>query len=129
MSDPLVLHLRSEVTAARQARAFVRAAVGPGIDDDLLQDVLVVTSELVTNAVMHAGTESELEVLRRPDEVELRVTDGDDRLPARRALVGLTAQGRGLALMAALSRRWGVEERPGGGKTVWAVLSLRQGGV
>lgn len=118
-----VLQLGGEVTAARRARAFVRETVGPHVPEDLLDDLLVVVSELVTNAVMHAGTASELEVRLAPDgSVELRVSDGDTRTPVRRTLVGgLAAQGRGLVLLGALAHEWGIDERTGG-KTVWAVL-------
>lgn len=125
MSASRVLLLSSDVTAARRARAFVRETLGEQVDDDDLQDVLIVTSELVTNAVMHTGSASQLEVRPGDDEVELRVSDGDPRAPARRTLVGLQAQGRGLALLGALAQRWGVDEREDG-KTVWAVLRLHR---
>ena len=66
------VHLDGDATAARQARAFVREVVG---DEPELDDLLLVTSELVTNAVMHAGTASDLEVRLTPDEVEVRLSD------------------------------------------------------
>lgn len=122
MTRVCVLELSGDVRAVRSARAFVRAVAGDDVGDDLLDDAVVVASELVTNAVMHAGTGSSLEVRVEPGTVEVRVSDGDPRKPVRRTLVGgLPAQGRGLALLAALAERWGVDEREGG-KTVWAVL-------
>ncbi|HEU0101138.1 MAG TPA: ATP-binding protein [Mycobacteriales bacterium] len=123
MSATRVLSLGTDVTAARQARAFVRAVVGDEVDGDVLQDALVITSELVTNAVMHAGTASELEIRLDDGVVELRVSDGDPRTPVRRRLLGgPAAQGRGLGLLAALAEQWGVDQRADG-KTVWAVLA------
>lgn len=122
MSRTLVVHLDGDATAARQARAFVREVVG---DEPELDDLLLVTSELVTNAVMHAGTASDLEVRLTPEEVEVRLSDGDPRVPRRRTLLGAVAgQGRGLTLLSALSSRWGVDRRTDG-KTVWAVLLRR----
>ena len=122
MSRTCVLRLGNDVTAARQARAFVRRAVGADVGDDLLDDALVVASELVANAVMHAGTASEIEVRVGPDVVEVRVTDGSTRAPTTRRLVGgLAAQGRGLVMLTALTASWGVEQHDDG-KTVWAVL-------
>lgn len=122
MTQTSALRLGSDVMAARQAREFVRRCLQPWVGDELLDDALVVASELVTNAVMHAGTTSELVVRVDPDLVELRLSDGDPRTPRRRTLVGgLPAQGRGLVVLSSLSERWGVDERADG-KTVWAVL-------
>lgn len=122
MSSSRVLHLGTDVTASRQARAFLRDTVQDEVDGELLQDALLVTSELVTNAVMHAGTASELEIRLDEGTLELRVSDGDPRTPVRRRLLGgPAAQGRGLALLNSLSERWGVDQRVDG-KTVWAVL-------
>ena len=122
MSRSHVLSLGTDVRAARRARSFVRESVAQHVDDEVLADALVVASELVTNAVMHAGTASELEVRLDEGTLELRVSDGDPRTPVRRRLLGgLAAQGRGLGMLTALTERWGVDERADG-KTVWAVL-------
>ena len=120
--DTYVLSLRMEATAARQARAFLRDRVAGDVNDDLLQDALLVASELVTNAVLHAGTCSELEVRLTDGSLEVRVSDRDPRVPVRRRLLGgPAAQGRGLRLLAELADTWGVDRRSDG-KTVWAVL-------
>lgn len=123
MTTSRLLSLGTDVTAARQARAFVRESLGADVDDELLQDALVITSELVTNAVMHAGTSSELEIRLDTDTIELRLTDGSRRAPVRRTLLGGPAtQGRGLGLLSSLAERWGVDQIDAG-KTVWAVLA------
>lgn len=122
MSSSRVLSLGRDLTAARTARAFVRESVAGQVDDSVLDDALLVASELVTNAVMHAGTRSSLEVRVDGGRLELRVSDGSRRTPRPRTLVGGPAeQGRGLVLLQALARSWGVEESADG-KTVWAVL-------
>ncbi len=122
-----VLRLGADASAPRTARSFLRGMLGELIDNGLLDDLLVVTSELVTNAVIHAGTPSELQVRvvqGDPGQVEVRLWDGDPRPPVRRALLGgPAAQGRGLVLLSTLTQRWGVDTADGG-KTVWAVLSV-----
>jgi anti-sigma regulatory factor (Ser/Thr protein kinase) len=128
MSRTSVLPLDADARASRSARAFVRRELTEQHAYDELDDVLVVVSELVTNAVVHAGTELVLELRTDleddPDAVEVRVSDSDPRTPGRRTLLGgVASQGRGIPLLAALSRRWGVDSR-GDGKTVWAVVPL-----
>ncbi len=117
-----VLHLVGDVSSVRPARVFVRETVGALVPDSVLQDALVVVSELITNAVLHAGTDSDLEVRLSGGELEIRVTDTSTRPPVRHVPVGgPSTQGRGLVLLDALSSRWGIERLPDG-KTVWVVL-------
>ena len=124
MTTARSLDLVPDARAAGSARAFTRRALSDVADEAHLQDVLLVVSELVTNAVMHAGTRARLELRLLDDAVEVRLTDGDRRTPRRRTLVGgPAAQGRGLVLLQALAERWGADTEPGG-KTVWAVLRL-----
>lgn len=106
------------------------------IDDRLIDDAAVVVSELVTNAVVHAGTDVELlcRLEHAPDgppgPLVVEVTDHhparairDDR-PERP--YGTPEYGRGLRLVSALSEAWGITYRPGV-KTVWARLLLDGG--
>ncbi|MDT0305588.1 SpoIIE family protein phosphatase [Streptomyces sp. DSM 44917] len=97
------------------ARGFVRDTLqGWGLAD-LIEDAVVLTSELVTNAVVHAGTSAEVRCLRDPQGVRVEVVD---RHPERMLPMGevsrsrpdLTSEGgRGLMLCAALAARWGVD--------------------
>ena len=122
MTTCRVLQLGQDPLAARQARAFVRQALGPDVGEDVLQDALLVVSELVTNCVRHAGTPSELEVRVGPHTVEVRLSDRDHRLPVCRDVsADLPTGGRGLHLLGALTQCWGTDRRPDG-KTVWAHL-------
>ncbi|CAM5622679.1 Magnesium or manganese-dependent protein phosphatase OS=Streptomyces glaucescens OX=1907 GN=SGLAU_11655 PE=4 SV=1 [Streptomyces glaucescens] len=96
----------------------------PGADR-VGEDAAVVVSELVTNAVVHAGTDVELACRLEPDTGAL-VVEVCDRHPSRapRDAAGELADGtpeygRGLRLVAALSESWGVTYRRGA-KTVWA---------
>ncbi|MDB1088866.1 SpoIIE family protein phosphatase [Streptomyces sp. ACA25] len=97
------------------ARSFVRDTLqGWGLAD-LIDDAVVLTSELVTNAVVHAGTSAEVHCLRDSKGVRIEVVDRHPErdLPVKEAMRGPadpdSEGGRGLMLCAALSARWGVE--------------------
>jgi two-component sensor histidine kinase len=79
----------------------------------------LVVSELVTNAVRHAGTPVSVRVRLLGSRVRLEVGDGDPRLP--QPATGTGESGRGLRLVTAVARAWGA--RPTShGKVVWAEL-------
>ncbi|MDP9395769.1 MAG: SpoIIE family protein phosphatase [Actinomycetota bacterium] len=107
----------SSAYAARVAASGFLVELGRS---DLRDAVALIASELVANAVMHAHTEMSLSVDLADDGVRVSVTDSSDVLP-RWTLTSQTAtSGRGLLLVKQLSRRWGVDPLPGGGKSVWA---------
>ncbi|WP_392967653.1 SpoIIE family protein phosphatase [Streptomyces sp. LN245] len=101
------------------------------IDDRLTGDAAVVVSELVTNAVVHAGTDVELLCrLECPADGPPGplVVEVSDRHPSRairedgaEPAYGTPEYGRGLRLVSALSEAWGITYRPGV-KTVWSRL-------
>lgn len=142
-SDQLVeTRTRSSVITARAAatfepvgrsvataRSFVRDTLQGWGFTDIVDDAVVLTSELVTNAVVHAGTSAEVLCLRNEDGVRIEVAD---RYPEREIPVQPTGLsigsperegGRGLQLCAALATRWGVEYTPTH-KHVWFQLDL-----
>ncbi|MGW7433669.1 SpoIIE family protein phosphatase [Streptomyces sp. NPDC054861] len=110
------------------ARAFVRDTLQGWGYAEVVDDAVVLTSELVTNAVVHAGTAADVLCLRSEDGVRVEVAD---RYPEREIPVqgGRTVahpdreNGRGLLLCAALATRWGVEYTPTR-KNVWFQLDL-----
>ncbi|MEU1788867.1 SpoIIE family protein phosphatase [Streptomyces sparsogenes] len=97
------------------ARTFVRDTLqGWGLTD-IVDDAVVLTSELVTNAVVHSGTTADVVCVRADSGVRIEVTD---RYPERELPLQTTSRpignpdregGRGLLLCAALASRWGVE--------------------
>jgi CheY-like chemotaxis protein/anti-sigma regulatory factor (Ser/Thr protein kinase) len=89
---------------------------------DLLDDAQVVVTELVTNALLHAGTSCELRAGLTDRALRLQVTDYGPGMPDPRAADDRAEHGRGLLLVSALCVAWGVEALPGGGKVVWAEL-------
>jgi anti-sigma regulatory factor (Ser/Thr protein kinase) len=115
--------------AARAARQFLRRELSAWQVDDRLADVAVLCmSELVTNAVMHAGTVSELRVSLDDATLKLVVRDrgGPAAAPAAPDADDdpLRVHGRGLQLVDALAQRWGAE-RDDRGTTVWVELDRR----
>ncbi|MEV6644736.1 ATP-binding protein [Amycolatopsis sp. NPDC051371] len=123
-SAPLTVLLPDDVTAPARARHEVRAALlGLGLDEWQLDDVLLATSELVTNAFEHGECPQRLEMSYFEGQLTLRVHDSGSRLPELRAPSPAKARSRGLVLVQALSEYWGFESCPGG-KFVWAVFRL-----
>lgn len=93
---------------------------------------LIVLSELVTNAVRHArvspGREIETRYVRAGGGVRIEVHDAADVWPETCPFDSDSEGGRGLSLVAALADHWGVNERIGVGKAVWAVVAVPGGG-
>ncbi|MEE1665952.1 SpoIIE family protein phosphatase [Streptomyces sp. NPDC003631] len=111
------------------ARSFVRDTLQGWGFADIVDDAVVLTSELVTNAVVHAGTAADVLCLRSDDGVRIEVADRypEREVPLQSAAVNMghpdREGGRGLQLCAALAGRWGVEYTPTH-KQVWFQLDL-----
>ena len=113
--------LPSSVTLARH---FVRdTLIGWGLPR-LVEDAQLGTSELVANAVCHAGTDLHLAV-RAGDMVTISIEDRDPHLRRPVAPEGdfLAERGRGLPIVAAISDDWGILSVVGG-KVVWFSLAM-----
>lgn len=115
------------VAAPGEARLFA-AEILPellaGQVGGLLDDVQLVVSELVTNAVRAGSPTIRLDIAPTPDgRLAIRVTDVAGGWPRPRAATAEDPGGRGLALVSAVASAWGArrEER---GKTVWAELTV-----
>jgi anti-sigma regulatory factor (Ser/Thr protein kinase) len=109
-------------SSSASARVAVRQFLLDADLADLTPDVLVVVGELVANAVMHARTELSLSLELDRDGVRVAVADGSHALPYWSPRSETSLAGRGLPLVVRLSRDWGVEPLPGGGKRVWAAV-------
>jgi anti-sigma regulatory factor (Ser/Thr protein kinase) len=106
----------TEIVAARR---FAEAVLGP--QHLRLDDVLVIVSELASNAVRHAHSGFRLSVAEDDHQVRVEVVDGGPGWPEPVEVTMPSSGGMGLHLVEALSDRWGAMERPGG-KVVWAEL-------
>lgn len=102
--------------ARRSMREWLRDAE---IDDERRGDILLVVSELVTNAVVHAsGGSVQLRLVTLDGGYRVEVSDDYPALPLRRRAAG-AAVGNGILLLDTLTAGWGVEATPSG-KSVWA---------
>jgi anti-sigma regulatory factor (Ser/Thr protein kinase) len=114
------IDLPAERSSPGRARRFVTDTL-----DDVATDVeraALLVSELVTNAVLHAGTELEVAVDVRPLLVQVSVRDGSCAPPAVRRYDRYAPTGRGLHLLETLADRWGVDVEDAQ-KRVWFELA------
>jgi anti-sigma regulatory factor (Ser/Thr protein kinase) len=123
------LAVRHHATSAAVVRhSIADDLAGNAVARDSIADVVLVASELVGNAVLHTGSETddvdvswELE----PSSVVVRVSDSSTEEPHRRQPSESGEGGRGLAIVAALSSDWGVQRRDFG-KQVWARVPVER---
>jgi anti-anti-sigma regulatory factor len=122
------LRLAPHPLAAAQARAMVAGACIDWALGRLADEAELIMTELVSNAVRHAGPgDLETAITRRDKFVHLSVRDGSRLRPRRRlADPGCDEGGRGLLLLDALAAGWGSTMLENG-KVVWATLRIRGG--
>lgn len=105
------------IAAARLRYAGLEALAG---------DVMLIVSELLTNAVLHSGTtQIELRMAVREGFLRITVADGVPGRPEPKCVDDVSESGRGLALVDALAKEnggsWGTSDR---GATIWCALAL-----
>lgn len=121
--------LPADPSATPQARRFLgRTLSAWGLDEDLVATAQLCVSELVTNAVMHAGTSTRVTARLDAERLLVLVQDRGRHGSARRLVDAdlLDASGRGLALVEALATAWSAE-RSADGTTVWFELEAGVG--
>ncbi|HVF19438.1 MAG TPA: ATP-binding protein [Mycobacteriales bacterium] len=118
--------LPSARASARDARRFVSETLRAWhVPDDPVDTACLLATELVTNAVLHAGSDVELLLEGSADTVRIEVVDSSAEVPEPRAVSSLLGTtGRGLNLVKGLSTTWGVTPH-NQGKSVWFELSTR----
>lgn len=114
--DALVLEPRLD--AAAIARRHVRRLLASWGLDDLLDPVLLLTSELVTNALLHSGTTLAVRAERHGPGIRVSVEDGSAVPPVRRRHSTTASTGRGVQLLEAVADDWGWSSTERG-KVVW----------
>lgn len=116
---PLRIEVPVDLEAVDGVRTqVVELAAGWGFPE--LEDLEVVTSELVTNAIVHAHSAPVVEVRLTGECVELAVADSDPEPPVKRIPYEQHTRGLGLHIVDALVESWGVRDGTDGGKVVWA---------
>ena len=109
-------------SAIREARAFLQSAVAGRLDPEVESDLVLVMSELASNAVRHAQTPFEV-AIEVDDKIRIEVEDGSLDAPVPTAPTD--TGGRGLAIIELLCDSWGVGYR-GHSKYVWCERGLSE---
>ncbi|WP_454320955.1 ATP-binding protein [Streptomyces phaeoluteigriseus] len=123
------LEIRPDPAEVGRARRWARSRIaGSGIeaDEPLAETLILLISELVTNAVVHTGCPAVLRlslpgVAAGEATVRLEVADNSNRAPVPRCVGEESTGGRGLALVDGLADRWGWSVE-GPGKRIWCEL-------
>jgi LuxR family maltose regulon positive regulatory protein len=111
-------------TAVGAGRAFVREVCDRWRLQELVGSAELLASELITNAVVHAGTAMELRVELRGARLHLAVRNQDPDLGRVTAARDGTGRGLGLQIVDRMASAWGVRQDGTDGKTVWCTLEL-----
>jgi anti-sigma regulatory factor (Ser/Thr protein kinase) len=123
----LRLALQHGALAPRQARRAVEELLGDNVEIAFIRDALLLTSEIVTNAVEHTHDGCDLRATfdGRRQYLKVAIVDTSSTTPTMRPLdSGRHARrGRGMWVVNDVAHRWGVEAGPDG-KTVWFELLL-----
>jgi PAS domain S-box-containing protein len=116
--------LPAEPVSARKARRAVLDALADWSLDDLGDEAALLVSEVVTNAVLHAGGTIDLAVRRQGEGVRVEVRDRSATMPSPRSFAGDSVTGRGLEILDLTATNWGAELSDEG-KVVWFELGTR----
>ncbi|MEU0072811.1 SpoIIE family protein phosphatase [Streptomyces sp. NPDC006332] len=111
--------------AVGHTRRFTRRTLRAwGVPDDALDTVLLVVSELVTNALVHTDGRVRLDLTRVNHLLRVAVADSSPRTPVKPTSISWEATGgRGILLVEAMSAAWGAVP-VSGGKQVWSEIAL-----
>jgi anti-sigma regulatory factor (Ser/Thr protein kinase) len=115
--------LTDEVTSARRARHWLTDHLEEWGLPDVAPTAELLVSELVTNAVRHAGTTVEVTALVHDHRLRVEVHDEGEGEPQVERPGTATMGGRGLMIVESVAEDWGWTE-DGDGKVVWFELPL-----
>jgi anti-sigma regulatory factor (Ser/Thr protein kinase) len=119
--------LAAEPVSASKARDFISQHLVAHDLPYLVEDIRLVTSELATNAMVHARTPFVVTLSEVNGVVLLAIRDGSTSVPVRTTPRVTDMGGRGLMLVELLSREWGASTDGSGSKSVWASFATRTG--
>ena len=110
--------LPADPRSPREARRFVSQTLHQWSLDDVVDVAELLTSEVVTNALLHAGSPVRLVIALDDRTLRIEAHDENSNRPVIRPMNPEANSGRGLALVDALAEEWGTREEPDG-KVVW----------
>ena len=113
--------LRESVGGSRRE---LKEFLGGRVDEAVCAVAMLLASELASNAVLHAATEFTLSAGFTPEGVRVGVEDHEPLRPAKIPSAPPSLGGRGLRVVNALAKQWGLEATPTG-KRVWFELPTR----
>ncbi|MFC5380593.1 ATP-binding protein [Aquipuribacter nitratireducens] len=119
------LSLPPRASSAREARRWVVRQLEVWSLEPLCEQVELLTTEVVTNSLLHAGTPMLVEVVREGAGVRVSVTDGSSVVPTRRRYSPNASTGRGMTLLSGLADDYGWHTTPGGKVTWFRVERVR----
>jgi PAS domain S-box-containing protein len=105
-------------SSAGEARRLLRDAMPEEASEESADAAALALSEIVTNALVHAGTPMRLRVILAPSAVRVELTDGSARLPFPREYSRAAGTGRGLHMVTEVVDQWGAHHDQDG-KVVW----------
>lgn len=106
-----------------EIRAFTRRATS-ALDPAVQDDVVLMVSELATNALLHAEGGIDVAIDCTDQALQVSVTDGGNGIPVLQPADLLRPFGRGLRIVDELSDDWGSSRSDVGGTVVWFRLNL-----
>ncbi len=113
----------AEPASPRAARLMLgNACAEAALSSDLTDTAQLLTSELVTNAVIHGRSPVTVTTFLNDELLRVEVSDDNSRHPTMQLTDDHALDGRGLHIVALLAARWGVTDQPLG-KTVWFELA------
>lgn len=114
--------LPPDTDTPRRARRFIQDALDEGAPDDVVDIAVLLVSEVVTNAVLHARSEVCVGITWQSGRVRVEVSDRSPVRPVARRFAEDAGTGRGMLLVEELADAWGM--RPAAdGKVVWFELA------
>lgn len=126
MLQRVAIDCAADPVAVRHARSFMATTLEDWRLASLVDPAVLLVSEVVTNAVLHARTPFRLELSASASALRTEVYDGSPAEPRLRPADGAATTGRGLLLLEAMASRWGWQPA-GPGKMVWFELPVPGG--
>lgn len=117
------LKLPALATAASSGRTFITAyCIRHGVSPTAAENAVLITSELIGNAYLHAGSGTQVNVSFQDRILRVEVSDTSTVQPRLGTEWTDGTAGRGVMIMDALAQRWGVFAHPAG-KSIWFELN------